>query len=327
MNRYVCWLALLGVAAVPDWASAFNRRYWCGPVYYEPVYYAPPPVVYYPPPCLPVYVAAPCPPAANSTPTAATARTPKPADPPKPMPESVRPAGGITPAPRTPAPKDDIEFRPSPPPAVSPAPKPADPPKLEVPKFEPKAPGLELPKGEPKSPGLEIPPAPTSPAPASPGLTLPPVTPDPTSPLIPSPVPPVSPEPKKTETLPPLVLPPESPVRPPTTSRSSPLSAVTAQVFAAYADGARDQPRAAETAKAAEAGRGARTDGLKKVSFFNHTDRDLNLTIDGKDVKLPARTYINARLGASFRWKHGDNEPETATVPADAAGLDVVLKE
>ena len=39
MKRYVCWLALLGVVAVPDWASAFNRRYWYGPAYYGPTYY------------------------------------------------------------------------------------------------------------------------------------------------------------------------------------------------------------------------------------------------------------------------------------------------
>lgn len=292
MNRYACWLALLAVGAVPDWASAFNRRYWCGPTYYEPVYYAPPPV-YYPPPCIPVYVAVPCPPPA-ATPGPKTAiRAPKPADPPKPMPESVRPAGGVTPAPR-----DDVDFRPAAPPPTSPAPAIADPPKLEIPKFEPKV------------PGLEVPPAPTSPAPASPGLTLPPpVTPDPASPLIPSPVPPLSPEPKKTETLPPLVLPPESPVRPPSTSRSSPLGRVKVDVFAASGTGR-------EAAAA-----------LKKVAFFNHTDHDLNLTIDGKDVKLPSKTYINARLGATFRWKHGDNEAETATIPADAAGLDVVFKE
>ena len=68
MKRYVCWLALLGVAAVPDWASAFGRRCWSGPVYYEPVYYTPPPI-YYAPPCVPVYVApADCVPHSNPVP-------------------------------------------------------------------------------------------------------------------------------------------------------------------------------------------------------------------------------------------------------------------
>ena len=297
MKRYVCWLALLGVGAVPDWASAFGRRYWCGPAYYEPLYFAPPPVYYAPPPCAPVYVAVPCPPASTPAPPqkTPTARTPKPADPPKPMPETVRPAGGVSPAaPRSPAPRDDIDFRPASPPAA--------PPKVEVPKID--TPKIDTPKIEPRSPGLEIPPVPAA---APGGLTLPPVAPDANIPLIPSPVPPLSPEPKKTETLPPLVLPPESPVKP-STSRSSPLGKLTVNVYAA-------------------SGNARTSDGLKKVVFFNHTARDLNLTIEGKAVTLPAKSYVNARLGASFRWKHGDNDAETATIPADAAGLDVVFKE
>ena len=287
MNRYVCWLALLAVAAVPDWASAFNRRYQCGPVYptyYEPLYFATP--VYYPPPCVAVYVA---PPPCVSTPAPAANPIPKTAiRVPKPMPatmDPVQPASGL--APISAPPNRSEEGLPwSAPPSLrgKGAGGFGDPP--------PKSPGLELPSATPS---------------AAPSLTLPPlVAPDAGLPLIPSPVPPLSPDPKKTETLPPLVLPPETPPR---TSRSSPVGAAAVRVFAASGAG------------------GESADGLKKVVFFNHTDRDVDLTIDGKDVPLPAKSYINARLGASFRWKHGGGETETATIPADAAGLDVVFKD
>src|SRR6266542_812384 len=59
MKRYLCWLTLLGVLAVPDWASACYLRQWfppppCQPMppaCYAPPAYAGPPVVY-----VPVYV-------------------------------------------------------------------------------------------------------------------------------------------------------------------------------------------------------------------------------------------------------------------------------
>jgi hypothetical protein len=132
--------------------------------------------------------------------------------------------------------------------------------------------------------------------------------------LIPSPVPPVSPEPKKAagagDALPPLVLPPETPGG--STSWSSPLTgaakaAVKVEVFTAAGGGA--------------------TGPTRKVGFFNHTRRNLDLVIDGRAVKLPGRTYIHAQVPPTFRWKHGDNPAATATVPEGAAGIDVVFKD
>ena len=106
------------------------------------------------------------------------------------------------------------------------------------------------------------------------------------------------------------MLPPEGPG---TTSRSSPLAAVpkprlSVQVFPA-------------------AGSGAGKAGTRKVGFFNHTRRDLDLVIDGKAVTLPGKTYIHAEVPPAFTWKYGDNAAESATVPAGAAGLDVVFRE
>ncbi len=95
---------------------------------------------------------------------------------------------------------------------------------------------------------------------------------------------------------------------PQTTVRSSPLSG-----------GAKPQlfPAAGEVT----------ADGLRKIGFFNHTNRDIDLTIDGKKVTLPRKSYIHARVGATFRWSHADNPVTTTTVPDDAAGLDVLFRE
>jgi len=186
-----------------------------------------------------------------------------------------------------------------------PAPAPMNPlviPDPMVPKAPPINP-LVLPEG-PKAPPAVVPEAKPMPAPAAPeGI-----------PAIPLP------EPRKTPTveknnkdeLPPLVLPPEgtgtsSGVIPPITVKSSPLAgAIKVQVFTAA---------------------GTATGALRKVGFFNHTDRDLELTIAGQAVKLPKKSYLNAELPAKFTWKAAGNDAQTATVPDGAAGLDVVFKE
>ena len=87
------------------------------------------------------------------------------------------------------------------------------------------------------------------------------------------------PEPRKTprnkdgkDDLPPIVLPPEGTGTSsgviPSTSRSSPLTgAIKTQVFAASG--------------------GAVAGTLRKIGFFNHTNRDLELVIEGRTVTLP----------------------------------------
>jgi hypothetical protein len=146
------------------------------------------------------------------------------------------------------------------------------------------------------------------------------------APMIADPLPPIQiPEskPKKTDKsnnsqddLPPLVLPPETPGGPsgvvppvgPNTSRSSPLTgAVKVQVF--------------------EAGGPIPASSLRKIGFFNHTGRDIKLVIEGKAVTLPKKSYLHAELPTKFTWMHSGSQSETATVPAAAAGLDVLFKE
>src|SRR5205823_2567205 len=109
------------------------------------------------------------------------------------------------------------------------------------------------------------------------------------------------------DALPPLVLPPEATG---STSKSSPLTdrgGVTVQVLVAEGKPALGP--------------------VRQVGFFNHTGRDIELVIEGRTVTLPKRTYVNAELAPTFRWKQRGQETRTESVPDGAAGLDVVFKE
>ncbi|MCS6865822.1 MAG: hypothetical protein RMJ56_12600 [Gemmataceae bacterium] len=116
--------------------------------------------------------------------------------------------------------------------------------------------------------------------------------------------------------LPPLTLPPDSPVVPlvppkEVQARSSPLSGAAQGVRVSVfpANGNRNIP------------------GLRQIGFYNHTRHDLTLTIEGQTVKLPAMTYLHAQLPPQFRWKCGHGVTTTETVPADATGVDIVIRE
>ncbi len=297
MTRYHLWLAALGVAALPDWASA------CQPAPY-PVPYWPCPAGYpaqivVVPPCLPVYEAPLPPPRVEPQPATKPAEMPKPdpvrptaeREPVRPPPEAVTPP--TTPAvPAVPAPS----LRPEPPRAdVIP------PPPVPLP-----APTPLPPKADPLFTLPPVPSARPTPAPAPPDFTLPAVPPaaPPPAPKLSAPV-----EPAK----PPADAPPATLILPPVTARSSPLSGL---------GGAGPKVRAIPVAAASGAAAGKR-----KVGFFNHTDRAVELVVEGEQVTLPGRHYVHADLPAAFTWKLGDAPAERVTVPADQAGVELLIGE
>jgi hypothetical protein len=317
MKRQLCITTLFAVVLLPDWASAC-WPVWGGPVYPR-TYYAPrsPGPVYYevqpaygqPVYGRPVYVMPGSVPAPMRTPGAApgagrgeNART----DPPR---LTVQP--GPAPAPPVAAPPEPDPLRPAvgtqapksdPPKAVTPDPK--TPPRVPV-DIAPTIPSLDPPKmgTEPKLPPLELPGGSAAvPAPAPPpDLTIP----APGVPTLKSP-----------DALPPLTLPPDAPVAPEKATtkveaRSSPLAA-----------GARELKVTVFPAAGA-----ADATGRRKIGFYNYTARDLALTIEGKAVTLPAMSYLHAQLPPTFVWRCADKAAATETVPADATGLDVLMKE
>lgn len=64
----------------------------------------------------------------------------------------------------------------------------------------------------------------------------------------------------------------------------------------------------------------------RTVGFFNHTDRDLKLTVEGDTVTLRRRHYVSAEVPATFAWKLDGYERRTE-VPAAAPGVEVVIRK
>lgn len=70
---------------------------------------------------------------------------------------------------------------------------------------------------------------------------------------------------------------------------------------------------------------GKRAAGNQTVKFYNYTDRELSLVLDDKSTAVPAKSLLSVALPDSFAWSLG-GKSETATIPADAAGLSVIIK-
>lgn len=351
MKRHLCATALFALALVPDWAGAcWPPGSGPQPVYYAPAYYCPPPVYYYPPPCIPTPPVMVAPPRIEPVKDKGSTRieparpiaNPNPA--PKPLQvEPVRPAAGTDTKPPVPAPAAPPKVEVAPPPAKpEPAPAPAavEPkrePIIEIPKpaAEPKLPPLELPKtDEPKLPPLELPKTEPSAAPKLPPIELPKIeAPKTDAPKLPdltggAAVPSAAPAPdalipppnipNNPGALPPLTLPPDTPVVPEKDAKAKPVEAKSSPLTGAG--------RELKVSVFPASGTAVVT-GLRKVGFYNHTARDLSLTIDGKETKLPAMSYVHAQVPASFTWKCGDRPATKETVPVDAAGVDVLIRE
>ena len=317
MKRYLCWFALVVVIAAPAAAAAcwptwggrfaYGPRAYGPPAYSMPTYaqqyaqqYSQPPFCIaqptYPTPATTHRSVLP-PPRVESVPsTGSPSAVPSPAPAPglgsaipDPMPplakptaapaiELVRPVGGSD-APPT---KAD-----APTPAPKPAETPRDPdltyPKVEIPKTmrtDPKLPPLEL----PKEPDMKL--VPKVPAVGAPKDTVIPAIPSaapPPEPLIPSPSLPLVPDASKRDPLPSLTLPPEIPVAP----RRRPIRLRARAHSPAVA--ARSMTVSVFAARGVEA-----PAGYRSVGFYNHTGKDLALTIEGRRCQA-AGEVLSAR--------------------------------
>lgn len=337
--------------------------YYAPPVYCQPAY--PQPLYVQPWPSTPAFPAPrvhPVMPKSDSSRTQPTGTTPQQIAKPEPAAPSrppqidpIRPAAGtevptpptkpqVDPAPKEPKRKGLFEI----PQNLKPDPQtPTGAPKIEEPKIpspaipspglpaapvgEPKLPMFELPKGgsDEKLPPLVLPTEPDTKIP-SPTLPKMPSTEPKVSPQelpggssavpVPAPspdvlTPPDTLKPKKPDALPPLTLPPDTPVAPgasPKTveARSSPLTSAARELKVSVFPAS-----------------GVATAGLRKIGFYNHTQYDLQLTLEGKTVTLPARSYLHAHLPPKFTWKCAGQPATSATVPTDATGLDVLIRE
>jgi hypothetical protein len=76
----------------------------------------------------------------------------------------------------------------------------------------------------------------------------------------------------------------------------------------------------------AEGGRGEPRAEVK-VGFFNHSDREIVLDVNGESVRLPSEQYVTLRLPRTFKWGEKGKKGTEATVPADADGIEIVFRK
>lgn len=321
MTRSVCLLASAGLVLLPDGATAFGwRTRHCPPA---PMAYVAPEIVFLSPTLpyipigsydycqpgafsqnTPIYVHDACPPNAGTPIAPRTA----PATPPKVMekpsvqaPETekppIRPAAFATPM-EIPLEKS---FAPPPRPVEV---EPAKPLPLET------IPKTDLPKNErpkPVVPKIELP-AIEQPKPVVPKIDLPPFD----LPTIDRPKPSSDikiPEIKQPE----IKLPDVAPVAPTggiSTSRYSPETG---------------KSRPAITMLPVESNGKLVVDGKWKIGFYNYSDRDLNLVVDGTTMTLPSKTSLSATVGKTFTWRVGTAPDETTIIANDSAGWEIVI--
>lgn len=64
-----------------------------------------------------------------------------------------------------------------------------------------------------------------------------------------------------------------------------------------------------------------------KVGFFNHSDRDLDLDVNGEPLKLPSGQYVTVRVKRTFKWGEKGKKSMDVVVPPDADGIEIVFRK
>ena len=64
-----------------------------------------------------------------------------------------------------------------------------------------------------------------------------------------------------------------------------------------------------------------------KVGFFNHTDRQLVLDVNGQSLRLPKGEYVTMRLPRTFTWAETGAKDNSVVVPPDAEGIEIVFRK
>lgn len=296
MFQRVVLFAALAMLASPSAADAFFFRHWC---YAPPPYtvsYAPPILILPPVVFAPMY---PCPPAHLSP----TVQPPKMSEQPSPRPMEKPPTEKSSTQRDEPKSKSVV-------PAINSVPM-KDQPKIEpaIPMIAvPDAPKPLEPKTQPKSGSSDSIPVP---------LTLPPEkkkdeTPEAGLTPIPKLNPPLAvpetavpkidlPAPKKDEPkLPEIQLPPIT-----SESKYTPREQFNVRVIPLE---------------------GQATAKNRTVSFYNYTDRELPLIVNGQSKSLPAKSSLALALPDSFAWSIG-GKAELSDIPQGAAGLSIVIQK
>jgi hypothetical protein len=64
-----------------------------------------------------------------------------------------------------------------------------------------------------------------------------------------------------------------------------------------------------------------------QVGFFNHSERAIELQVNGEAVQLPSEQYVTLRLPRTFTWAEKGQKGADVVVPPDADGVEIVFRK
>jgi hypothetical protein len=64
-----------------------------------------------------------------------------------------------------------------------------------------------------------------------------------------------------------------------------------------------------------------------KVGFFNHSEREIVLDVNGEPLKLPSEQYVTLRLPRTFTWAETGAKGNSVVVAPDADGIEIVFRK
>ncbi|MCE9530814.1 MAG: hypothetical protein K8T89_06790 [Planctomycetes bacterium] len=62
------------------------------------------------------------------------------------------------------------------------------------------------------------------------------------------------------------------------------------------------------------------------VGFFNHSERDVVIDLNGRTIKLGSRHYLSLKLPREFTWREKDGPSWTTKIPDKSDGIEIVFR-
>ncbi|MSR53412.1 MAG: hypothetical protein EXS09_08985 [Gemmataceae bacterium] len=64
-----------------------------------------------------------------------------------------------------------------------------------------------------------------------------------------------------------------------------------------------------------------------RVGFFNHSEREIVLEVNGEQLKIPSSQFVTLRLPRTFAWAEKGRKAKDVVVPPDADGIEIVFRK
>jgi len=64
-----------------------------------------------------------------------------------------------------------------------------------------------------------------------------------------------------------------------------------------------------------------------QVGFFNHSERTIELQVNGEAVQVPSEQYVTLRLPRTFTWAEKGQKGADVVVPPDSDGVEIVFRK